>query len=337
MTELLDQLASSAGRASGATAGPLLLVGAAIAVAAVAGAGFRALAGARREPVASSSDVARRGLGTFVRPYRFPLVVSAALTLCLVALDLAAPWPLKLAVDHAIGREPLEGWLAPLAPLSPPVLAAAAALAGVALVALGGALRYLTSSLVGAASAQIVASLQCATFDRLMHLPLRVHARHRTGDLVARIMSDAPRVQDALIAAFNTLIPSGLTLLGMLAVLFALDVRVALAALAVLPALAAQILLSRERITVAERDVRERSGALASRATEVVRHVRAIQAFSREREEKRSFRDVSAGATRSAARAGPPGAVLARVRPHPRRGRGGHPVPGHPACPGRGT
>jgi ABC-type multidrug transport system fused ATPase/permease subunit len=228
------------------------------------------------------------------------------------ALGLAAPWPLKVAVDHAIGGQPLPDWLAPLGPFSPYTLAVLAAAAGVALVALGGGIRYAGTYLSGTAAERIGADLRSAVFEHLLRLSLRFHDRHRSGDLVSRILSDVPRVQDALVASFHSLIPDALSLVGMIAVLLAIDSGLALAALAVIPLLALQIWLSRARIRAAEREVRDRHGGLAAQATEVLRNVRAVQAFAREDEENRRFRTDIAAATRAAVTAL---AVQARYSP----------------------
>jgi ABC-type multidrug transport system fused ATPase/permease subunit len=228
------------------------------------------------------------------------------------ALGLAAPWPLKVAVDHAIGGQALPGWLAALGSFSPYALAVAAAAAGIALVVFGGVIRYVGTYLSGAASERIGADLRSAVFEHLLRLSLRFHDRHRSGDLVSRILSDVPRVQDALVASFHTIIPDALTLVGMLAVLLAIDGELALAALAVIPLLALQVWLSRARIRAAEREVRDRHGGLAAQATEVLRHVRAVQAFAREDEENRRFRTDIAAATRAAVTAL---AVQARYSP----------------------
>ncbi len=238
-----------------------------------------------------------RGLGRFVRPQWAPLAAATVLAVVQTGLELAAPWPLKVAVDHAIGGHPLPSWLAALGPLSPFALALLAAGAGVALVAAGGVIRYAGTYLSGAAAESIGAAMRSALFDRLLRLSLRFHDRHRSGDLVSRILSDVPRVQDALFSSFHGLIPDVLSLAGMLLVLSLIDVELALAALAVIPLLAIQIKMSRSRITAAEREARDRSGGLAAQATEVLRHVRAVQAFAREDEENRRFRtDVGAAA-----------------------------------------
>jgi ATP-binding cassette subfamily B protein len=253
-----------------------------------------------------------RGLGRFVRPHWDSLSAVTTLVVFQTVLELAAPWPLKLAVDHAIDRQPLPGALSFLAQLGPYSLAIVAALSGVLLVAVGGIVRYVGTYLSGATAERIGAALRSEVFGYLLRLSLRFHDRHRSGDLVSRLLSDVPRVQDALVAAFNSLIPSALSLMGMLAVLLAVDVGLALAALAVIPLLALQIALSRARIKAVEREARDWYGGLAAQATEALRHVRAVQAFAREEEETRRFRQDVASATRVAVTAL---AVQARYAP----------------------
>lgn len=236
---------------------------------------------------------------TFLRPYRGPLALAAVLTLVGAVLDLAAPWPLKVAVDHVLGDDPLDGWLAPLGGLSTTAQAVAVAFAGVVLVAASGLVGYLITVLLGGASERMGAELRAAAFAHLQRRALTFHDRHRTGDLVSRLTSDVARVRAAYVSWFETVIPDGLTVLGMLAVLAVLDVRMALAALGVVPLLVMQTLWSRARMKQAEREVRERHGLLASRATEVLRNVRAVQAFLRQDDEERRFRREGADVTRS--------------------------------------
>jgi hypothetical protein len=52
---------------------------------------------------------AGRSLRGFLRPYRGSLSLASGLILVETLLDLARPWPLKLAVDNAIGGRPLGG------------------------------------------------------------------------------------------------------------------------------------------------------------------------------------------------------------------------------------
>ena len=235
----------------------------------------------------------------FLRPYRIPLGVASALIIVQTVFDLAAPWPLKMAVDNIIGGKPFEGWMAPLNGYSTASLAAIVVAAGVILIAGSGVVGYFSAYLIGAAAERVGADVRSTAFARLQHQSLRFHDRHRTGDLVARLTSDVSRTQDVLVSWFQTLIPELLAVCGMLAVLFVLDLQMAFAGLAVIPLLAIQIMASRRRIKNSEREVRDHYGKLAAQATDVLRNVRAVQAFFRQDEEERRFQRESAAAIRS--------------------------------------
>lgn len=240
------------------------------------------------------------GLTQFVGPYRISLGLATILIIVQTLFDLAAPWPLKIAVDNVIGGKPFEGWMAGLNGLSTAGLAIIVVMAGIILVVASGVIGYFAAYLVGAAGERVGADMRSAAFGRLQHQSLRFHDRNRTGDLVSRLTSDVSRVQDVLISWFGTVIPELLAVLGMLAVLIALDLQMALAALGVLPLLAIQLLVSRTRIKNSERAVRDHYGRLAAHATDMLRNVRAVQAFSRQDDEEQRFRRESATATKFA-------------------------------------
>ena len=96
-----------------------------------------------------------RSLRAFLRPYRGTLTLASGLTLVETLLDLARPWPLKLAVDNAIGGRPLSGPLAALDQLGPAGLAAVAAGAGIGLVGLGALIGYLVTYLTAATAERV--------------------------------------------------------------------------------------------------------------------------------------------------------------------------------------
>ena len=215
-------------------------------------------------------------------------------------LDLARPWPLKLAVDNAIGGQPLGGPLGVLDQLGPAGLAAVAAGAGIGLVGIGALVGYLITYLTSATAERVGADLRESVFGRLLGLGLPFHDRHRSGDLVTRLTGDVARVEDSMVAWFTVLVPEVLTLAGMVVVVLAIDLTLGLAALAVVPPLALVVALRRRRIRVVQRASRDADAALASEATEVLRNVRVVQAFTREGEAGGQFSGRSRSAVRAA-------------------------------------
>ncbi|TMC01158.1 MAG: ABC transporter ATP-binding protein [Chloroflexi bacterium] len=142
--------------------------------------------------------------------YRWPLALAACLTVVETLMDLAKPWPLLLAIDHAIGGQPLAepwaGWLG-IVPDGRAGLAAVAALAMVALAIARALVAYLAMYLSDASAERIGADARSLLHARLLDLSLRFHHRQRTGDLAARLTTDVGRVQDALVDWFTTVVP----------------------------------------------------------------------------------------------------------------------------------
>jgi ATP-binding cassette, subfamily B, bacterial len=184
--------------------------------------------------------------------------------------------------------------------LGPAGLAAVAALAGIGLVGVGALVGYLITYLTAATAERVGADLRQAVFGRMLRLGLPFHDRHRSGDLVTRLTGDVSRVEDSMVAWFTVLVPEVLTLAGMVVVVLAVDLTLGLASLAVAPPLAVVVALRRRRIRAVQRASRDADAALASEATEVLRNVRVVQAFTREREAAGSFAGRSRGAVRAA-------------------------------------
>lgn len=142
--------------------------------------------GPTHRPSGGAPSGSRRGrsLRGFLRPYRGSLSLAAGLILVETLLDLARPWPLKLAVDNAIGGRPLTGPLAGLDQLGPAGLAAVAGVAGIGLVGVAALVGYLVTYLTAATAERVGADLREAVFGRMLGLALPFHDRHRSGDLV---------------------------------------------------------------------------------------------------------------------------------------------------------
>ena len=95
-----------------------------------------------------------------LRPSSGVIMLASWLMLAETALTLAAPWPLKVIIDHGLGQRPLAAWLRPLDSLRPVPLAAAAAAAGVVLLAAAALLGYLVTYMMAAVSEQAYRDLQ---------------------------------------------------------------------------------------------------------------------------------------------------------------------------------
>jgi ATP-binding cassette, subfamily B, bacterial len=230
---------------------------------------------------APRSRGALRVAGPFVRCESRRLGLAAAAGVAEVGCALVAPWPLALAVDHALGHRPLNGPARVLAGLSPAGLLLAAGVALLLLTAVGGLLDLCTSVLAARASERAGGAMRRALFEHVLTLSLRWHDRTRSGEVLSRLTTDVGRVQDAVVVTFTSLLPDVLLLGGALTLMFLVDPLLAWLGLAVLPVMAWLSARRRRRVRGAELAAREANGRLSGIASDLLRNVRAVQAFGR--------------------------------------------------------
>jgi ATP-binding cassette, subfamily B, bacterial len=217
----------------------------------------------------------------YARPEAGRLALAAGAAAAEVACSLLRPWPLALAVDSALGGRRPAGAAGFLGGWGPVPLLLAAGAATVLLSVAEGLLDGLGTGTSERAAERIGARLRAAVLGHVLTLSLRWHDRTRSGEVVSRLTTDVGRVLDALVATCTTLLPDLLLLGGALLVLLSIDPALAALGLAVVPVLAWLTAGQRHRVRTAERAAREASGRLAATATELLRNVRAVQAFAR--------------------------------------------------------
>jgi ABC-type multidrug transport system fused ATPase/permease subunit len=217
----------------------------------------------------------------YARPEAGRLALAAGAAAAEVACSLLRPWPLALAVDSALGGRRPTGPAGLLAGWGPVPLLVVAGAATVLLSVAEGLLDGFGTGTAERAAERIGAALRAAVFGHVLTLSLRWHDRTRSGEVVNRLTTDVGRVLDALVATCTTLLPDLLLLGGALLVLTRVDPALAALGLAVVPVLAWLTARQRHRVRTAERAAREASGRLAATATELLRNVRAVQAFGR--------------------------------------------------------
>jgi ABC-type multidrug transport system fused ATPase/permease subunit len=218
---------------------------------------------------------------TLLRRDRAVMGLAVWLMLVDTALSLAAPWPLKLVVDHGLGHQRYPGWLAGLRGLSPVGLAAAAAAGGLVLLALGAVAAYLVTYLTGAVGERMVARLRTGVIDHIVRVAPRDAARFPLGELTSRVSADAARVADVVTDVIGTVIPDLATLAGMTTITAFLDWRLTLVVLGVIPLYA---LTARQRNRVvrpAQQQARARSGDLEAQAAGLLARLPAVHVFGR--------------------------------------------------------
>ena len=231
-----------------------------------------------------------RLLSSHARRHWGALAGAAATTVALTAAQLAAPWPLKIAIDELVtGRgESFELSRGDVSLL----LGLAALVLGIA--AVDALATYYSDFWLDRSGEQIVHDLRTATYEHLQRLSLVFHSNRPTGDLVARVTGDVNAVGELFAQTLGTLASSSLVLVGMFAVMFWIDPLLAFVAFLVTPLLLATSKHYQKRIRQMARKQRAQEGEIASLATEALSAMQVIKAFGTERFEHHRVQQRSA-------------------------------------------
>jgi len=145
----------------------------------------------------------------------------------------------------------------------------------------------------GALRTHVAHDIRSAGFDKLQDLSFSFYDHRSVGWLMARMTSDCERL--SMVLAWGVLdMFWGLTqMTGIALVLLALDARLALISLSVVPVLALVSVFFQMRILKASRRVRKTNSILTGAFNEAIMGVRTTKALVREAENLQEFRQLS--------------------------------------------
>ncbi|MFN8186732.1 MAG: ABC transporter ATP-binding protein [Gaiellales bacterium] len=153
-----------------------------------------------------------------------------------------------------------------------------------------GSLQTYYSAWVGE---RVLADLRVRLFTHLERLSLGYFERNRTGAVVSRLTNDIEALDQLVTDGVTSLVQNTLVLIGSAVILIWLDWRLALATLAVFPAMAIATSIFRRRSTRAYRRVRERLANVTATLQEDISGMRVVQAFAREPGRHERFRGIN--------------------------------------------
>jgi len=227
------------------------------------------------------------------------LLVILGMLVASICANLLKPWPVALMVDSVFGQKPLPSWLSTWAvPSDQGWMIAVLALLVLLLHASHGTISAAQNYVAIGVGLRGLRRVRDAVFSRLQRLSLRFHHGAPSGDTIYRATWDPFSFQTLFQQGLITFCTAGLSLAMMLVVMWRLNHRLTLVALALVPLLLVVI-------RVFARQMRER-GVLAQQADSQVTNLvqqaivtlPLVQSYVFEEQEQRRFADQSALAQR---------------------------------------
>ena len=227
-----------------------------------------------------------------LRRVKGALALAAACMLGFTLTGLLAPWPLKIIFDYVLLDEPLPASLSFLGDVLQGGKFPALALISLAIVLIAllrGVFSYAQLYITSRVGYQLVYALRRELFVHLQSLSLSFHTRARLGELLSKLTGDTNNLKDVFAESALTVVGYLLILLGMFAVMFALNWRLSLIVLATFPVLFYVLSYLYRKIKASAKRQRRSEGKITSRISEILTAVSVVQAFGRERYEEERF------------------------------------------------
>ncbi len=216
----------------------------------------------------------------YVQPYWKSLLVTGVLLLLHTGLTLLPPLFQRQIVDQVI----VAGNLSRLGVMVAGLIGIYALLWGTEVSE-----QYIRHVL----GARFILDLRVRLYGYLQRLSLSFFERTSTGELMSRVANDVEALENFVTHGVILTTVDLLRLVGATVMLLALDWRLALVVLALLPLIAVALRRFNRRARPIYRQARDRLGDINARLQDNLAGIRVIQAFGREDAELARFRDVS--------------------------------------------
>lgn len=235
-------------------------------------------------------------LYSFIKGFRWFYVFAVLFTMLAIVFNYLMPQIIRVIVDAISGTEELrlpkiildyinQNGGRDLVRNNLPVFAALALL----LAILSGVFTYLYRYCMAKAAEGTIRKLRNHLFDHIQKLPYSWHVKNQTGDIIQRCTSDVETIKNFLSIQFIEMVRTVFLVVFSLTLMFMMNVKLSLIALAFIPVVVAYSGIFFKKIADRFKYADEAEGALSAMVQENFTGVRVVRAFGRQAYEIDNF------------------------------------------------
>ncbi len=219
---------------------------------------------------------------SFLKKYRGKMIAGLLMTTGIALLTIVNPYISGVIVDSVIGEGKKE--LLPIMIIC---------LLGV--TAVKGILRYSSQVMFEICSQGVLFSMRDEVYKKLLHEDFSFYNKNRTGDLMSRQTGDMDAIRHFIVYVIYAVYENILLLSFALAMIFTVNVKLALCMLAVLPFTALTTYFQSKAVRPAFRNIRQHFSSLNTFVQENISGNRVVKAFAKEDYEIEKFHKENDG------------------------------------------
>lgn len=212
----------------------------------------------------------------YARNYKGSLIITIISMLLLVGTQLLIPWIIKTMVGAVTDPEQAQMTSA---------LVTRLALLALAVYVARAALQFLRSYMAHVAGWGVVADARKLVYEHLQRLSLRFYEDKQTGQLMSRVVNDTDKFELLIAHALPDIAVNVLTLVGVMAVLLAMNWQLTLLSMAPIPLIIIALRLFAKYVRPAFVERQKELGELNAILNDNLSGIREIKTFTREQTE----------------------------------------------------
>ena len=212
----------------------------------------------------------------FFKPYKLQMWVFITALICTSAVTLSIGQGLRMVIDQGFVQQSLEH-------LNQAIMFIVIASV---LMAIGTYVRFYLISWLGE---RVTADLRKAVFDHIVGLHPAFFETNRSGDIMSRLTSDTTLLQSIIGSSASIALRSAISFTGALIMLLVTNFKLSLMIVLAVPLILMPILIFGRRVRKLSRDSQDSIADVGSYAGEVIQHIKTVQSFTHEEQEKSAF------------------------------------------------
>jgi ATP-binding cassette subfamily B multidrug efflux pump len=236
-----------------------------------------------------------RRLLTYLRPYKWHVVVALAAIILKSVLDVLGPYLTKIAIDKYLAKSVnSHSWIGDH--LSSTPLTGIAQIGGlyVGILVFTFVLEFVQTYLMQWTGQKVMFDLRKQIFRHLQFMHVGFFDKNPVGRLVTRVTTDVDALNEMFTAGVVSIFEDVFVLAGILVIMMEMNWKLALITFAVLPLIVYATMIFRDKVRDSYRRIRTAIARINSYLQEAVSGMLVLQLFNREKRAFNKFSDINA-------------------------------------------
>lgn len=212
----------------------------------------------------------------FLQPYRTQIAIFLFALVCTAAVTLSIGQGLRLVIDQGFAQQSQQH-------LNTAILFIVGASM---LMAIGTYVRFYLISWLGE---RVSADIRTAVFNHIVGLHPAFFETNRSGDIMSRLTSDTTLLQSIIGSSVSIALRSAISFSGALIMLLITNLKLSLIILFAVPVVLMPVLIFGRKVRALSRKSQDSVADVGTYAGEVIQHIKTVQSFTQEPQEKLAF------------------------------------------------